>query len=58
VRTHIVHTSKGFAEAHAWEIAQELAMTPAERQAAAQYLKEKVWGAQPPDIRTWRNRTK
>jgi hypothetical protein len=48
---HIVHVSKGFAEAQAWEIEQELSMTPAERQEAARYLREKVWGKNRPDVR-------
>ena len=58
MKKNIVHLSKGFAEARAWEISQELSMTPAERQAAALYLREKVWGANQPDVREWHRRTK
>jgi hypothetical protein len=33
-------------------------MTPSERQEAARYLREKVWGANTPDIREWHKRKK
>jgi hypothetical protein len=58
MRKDSVHLSKGFAEALAWEIEQELAMTPAERQETALYLREKVWGRNQPDIREWHRRKK
>jgi hypothetical protein len=50
-RSPIVHVAIGFAAARAWEIEQELAMTPDERLDAARELKRRVYGTDAPDVR-------
>lgn len=45
------HIAIGFAAARAWEIEQELAMTPDERLDAARELARRVYGVNAPDVR-------
>ncbi len=50
-RSLTVHIAKGFEEADQWDVQQQLAMTPEERQAAARELRRRVYGKDCPDIR-------
>jgi len=47
----VVHVAHSFEEARAWEIEQEIRLTPAERQAIARALRERVFGTNAPDVR-------
>ena len=47
----IVHIARSFDEARAWDIEQHLALTPEERQRAAKELRDRVYGADCPDVR-------
>ncbi|MEX0660393.1 MAG: hypothetical protein WEA58_10960 [Balneolaceae bacterium] len=47
----IVNISKNASEAAEWDKKQHFAMTPRERQEAAQVLKERVYGKNCPDVR-------
>jgi len=47
----IFHKSSGFLEAEQWDIQQQLEMTPEERKKAAETLKKRVYGKNPPDVR-------
>jgi lipase chaperone LimK len=47
----IVHKSKSFKEAEKYDIMQHNQMSPYERQAAAQNLRERFYGKKPPDVR-------
>jgi len=46
-----VHVARNFEEARAWDIAQQVAMTPEERRRVARELRERVWGSRCPDVR-------
>jgi hypothetical protein len=50
-RSRVVHVAHGFRQAREWEILQEIAMTPGQRQRAAKALKERVYGHDAPDVR-------
>jgi len=47
----VVHVAHSFEEARAWEIEQEIRLTPAERQAIAKALRDRFYGAESPDVR-------
>lgn len=47
----IFHRAAGFLEAEQWDIQQQLEMTPEERKKAAETLKKRVYGNNPPDVR-------
>ncbi len=47
----VVHVARSFEEARALDIAQQVAMTPQERQRVALELKERVYGTRCPDVR-------
>jgi hypothetical protein len=49
----IVHKSKSFAEADAWDAAQHAAMTPEERMRAAKEIRDRLFPGKNPDIREW-----
>jgi hypothetical protein len=49
----VVHKAKGFREAEAWDIEQQVAMTPAERIRAAKVLRDRVYPANAKDVREW-----
>jgi hypothetical protein len=51
VMERIVHVARDFREARAWDIEQHLAMTPEQRQRAAKELRDRVYGANCPDVR-------
>ena len=53
----VVHIAKNNKEAYQWDIQQALEMTSEERQEAAQELKRRVYGSNPPDIRDVREYT-
>ena len=45
------HKSSSFEEAEAWDVEQQISMTPHERQEAALELKRRVYGEKSPDIK-------
>ncbi len=47
----VVHVSRGFEEAGAWDVAQQVSMTPRERMRAARVLKDRAFPADSPDVR-------
>lgn len=47
----VVNKSKNAREAENWDIKQQIAMTPGERQEAARILKERVYGKDNPDVK-------
>lgn len=47
----IVHKSKNFQEAEAYDISQHIQMSPHERQAAAKKLRERYFGKKVSDVR-------
>ena len=47
----VVHKSKDFQAAAAWDIEQQVRMTPNERRAIARQLKERVYGRRTKDVR-------
>jgi len=47
----IAKKSHGFGEAEAWDIQQQLAMTPAERLRAARAIKDRLYPGKRPDVR-------
>ena len=49
----IVHKAKSFAEADAWEAAQQRAMSPDERLRAAKEIKDRLFPGKNPDIKEW-----
>ncbi len=49
----IVNKAKNFKEAEEWDIQQQIQMTPEERQKVAKKLKERVYGKNPPDVRSY-----
>jgi hypothetical protein len=49
----VVNIANGFKEAEEWDIKQQISMTPDERFAVANKLKEMVYGKNIPDIREW-----
>ncbi|RLG51207.1 MAG: hypothetical protein DRO00_07530 [Thermoproteota archaeon] len=54
-RLRIVHKSKDFREAEAWDIEQHVSMTPSQRQRVAYELKKKAFGRIWIDVRRARN---
>ncbi|MCU0237742.1 MAG: hypothetical protein MUC72_11785 [Acidobacteria bacterium] len=50
-RPRVVNVAHGFQQAREWEILQEIAMTPGQRQRAAKALKERFFGRDAPDVR-------
>jgi len=51
----IVHIAKSFEEAEAWDIQQNISMSPEERLAAARMLAERIYGKDQPDVREYHN---
>jgi hypothetical protein len=49
----IVHKARNFAEAHALELRQNLAITPQERMRAAKAIKDRMFPGRNPDVREW-----
>lgn len=47
----VVNKSKNAREAENWDIKQQIAMTPGERQEAVRILKERVYGKDNPDVK-------
>jgi hypothetical protein len=47
----IVNKARGFAAADEWDIRQQVALTPQQRQRAARELKRRVHGPISPDVR-------
>ena len=47
----VVHISKSHEEAREWDIEQAVSMTPAERQAVAKELRDRVYGDKAIDIK-------
>jgi len=47
----IVHKAKIFHEAEAWDIEQQIKMTPEKRQKISKQLREKYYGENTPDVR-------
>ena len=47
----VISIFRSHAEAEAAEIAEQVAMTPAQRLQIARVLKKKVYGSKPPDVR-------
>jgi len=48
----VVHKSHSFVEADEWDGAQQIRLSPEQRQAIARELKRRCWGDNPPDIRS------
>ncbi|MBP7867915.1 MAG: hypothetical protein KA419_18455 [Acidobacteria bacterium] len=46
-----VHIAESWEEAEAWEIDQEIRLTPEERQAIVDELRLRVYGTDAPDVR-------
>lgn len=46
-----MHTASNHEEAAAWDLEQQVGMTPDERRAAARTLKVRAYGAAAPDVR-------
>jgi hypothetical protein len=51
----IVHKAKSHREAHEWDIAQQIRMSPEERQRIASELKRRFYGSKNPDVREKKN---
>ena len=49
----IVNMARGFKEAEAWDIKQQIEMTPDERLHASRILRERVYGKKCMDVREW-----
>ena len=47
----IANKSRSFAEAEAWDIRQQLSLTPQERMHAARALKKRLFPGRRPDVR-------
>lgn len=47
----VVHKSRSFAESDEWDVAQQIGLSPEQRQTIAGELKRRFWGDDPPDIR-------
>lgn len=47
----IVHKTKNFRDAEAWDIKQHIQMSPEERQKTAKIPRERVYGKDCPDVR-------
>lgn len=47
----VVNKSKNAREAENWDIQQQIAMSPEERQEAARLLKERVYGNHNPNVK-------
>lgn len=47
----VVHVSTDPEDAQAWDVAQELALTPEQRLSGARELQERVFGTAVPDVR-------
>ena len=47
----VVHISKSHKEAREWDIEQAVSMTPAERQAVAKELRDRVYGDKVTDVK-------
>jgi hypothetical protein len=54
----IVNIAKGFKEAEAWDIKQQIEMTPDERLRASRVLRERFYGKNCPDVREYYKRNK
>ena len=50
----VVHKAKDFDDALIYDILQQIGMTPAEWQRIAKVLKNRVYGVNPPDVRSHR----
>jgi hypothetical protein len=53
----VFNRAKNHKEAEEWDIIQQLKMTPDERRKAAYELKKRVYGENPPDVRSVRHET-
>jgi hypothetical protein len=51
----LVHKAKNHREARKWDIMQQIAMSPEERQRIASELKRRFYGSKNPDVRKWRS---
>ena len=49
----IVNKAKGFKEAEAWDIRQQINMTPDERIRVSRLLRKRVYGKHCVDVREW-----
>jgi len=49
----VVKKSRSFREADTWDLEQQSAMTPRQRMAAAQLLKQRVYPTSAKDVREW-----
>ena len=47
----IVHIAKNHKEAEAWDVQQQISMTPDQRQKIAWELKRRFYGSNTPDVR-------
>ena len=47
----VIHKAKSFKEADEWDIQQQIAMTPEQRLRAAKELRDRVYPANPKDVR-------
>jgi hypothetical protein len=47
----VLQRSKSFKEAEEWDILQHVHLTPAQRQKAAEQLRNRVYGKDAPDVR-------
>ena len=50
----IVHVALDFDDARRWDVEQHISLTPEERQQAAKELRDRVYGADCPDVRETR----
>jgi Mn-dependent DtxR family transcriptional regulator len=51
----IIRKAKNHREAHNWDIAQQVGMSPEERQKIASELKRRFYGSKNPDVREKKN---
>jgi len=47
----VINKSKSYKDAEQWDILQHIRMTPEERQAVVDRLRERVYGTDVPDVR-------
>ena len=49
----IVNKALGYKAAEAWDVKQQLSMTPQERQRAAKELRDRFYGKDAKDVKEW-----
>lgn len=54
----VANKAKSFREAEAWDIKQQIEMTPQERMRAARALKDRAYPPPQPDVREWHRKNK